>query len=98
MLLIGSQAAKFHYPFFRRPKDFDFIASIPEVEHFKSLVKYKDISNHEKKVKLEVELDKPTFFEFDLIEHCTSSKILYMMKNNVYSKNKHFNIVYQVRI
>ena len=63
---------------------------------FKSLVKYKDVSNHEKKIKLQVELDKPTFFDLISTEHCPSSKMLYMMKNKFYSKNSNFNMVYQI--
>jgi len=96
MLLIGSRATKFHFPFARNPKDYDFIARIQEVDHFKSLVKCTDISTHEKKVKLRVELDKPTLFEFELIEHCASARQLESTHFNFYKNDKQLGIVYRV--
>lgn len=77
MLLIGSRAAKYHFPFFRKPNDYDFIASEVEVKHFLSSFKHKDISSHSKKIRARVQLERPITFEFDLIDHYESSNLLY---------------------
>lgn len=77
MLLIGSRAAKFHFPFFRKPNDYDFIASEVETRRFLSNFKHTDISTHSKKIRARVELERPVTFEFDLIEQYLSSRLLY---------------------
>lgn len=76
MLLIGSRAAKYHFPFFRKPNDYDFIATKSEVKDFLSNFKYTDISTHEKKVRARIDLGRPTTFEFELSEHYESSNLL----------------------
>lgn len=97
MLLIGSRAAKHHFPFYRRPKDYDFIASKHEIDHFLSSQKWKDISSHEKKVRARIVInDKPTVFEFEVTEKMPSGKQLAMIPNNVYRKDTDLDIVYQV--
>lgn len=77
MLLIGSRAAKYHFPFFRKPNDYDFIASEAETRRFLSSFKHTDISTHSKKIRARVELERPVTFEFDLIEQYASSKLIY---------------------
>lgn len=84
MLLIGSRAARFHYPSARKPRDFDFIASKIEVEAFLSNFKYKDTSSHEKKVRALVEVKgEKVSFEFELAESYgyPSTTLIYM--NNI---------------
>lgn len=78
MLLIGSRAAKFHFQEFRKPKDYDFIATTKEVDRFLRRFPHRDISKYEKKRRAEVNLgNKKAIFEFDLVEHCPSSQILF---------------------
>ena len=77
MLLIGSRAAKHHFPFFRRPMDYDFLALKPEVENFLSNYKWEDLSSHDKKIRARVELDRPTIFEFELADQSKSAEMLY---------------------
>lgn len=95
MLLIGSRAAKYHFPFYRKPKDYDFVAYKPEVEDFLSNFNYKDISTHDKKIRAKVDLDKPTIFEFELAEKIPSSNELYYM-SGTYFKDTNLNLTYKV--
>lgn len=78
MLLIGSRAARFHFPSARKPKDFDFIATPEEVKDFLKNFSYKDISSHAKKVRALVNVhgEKVTF-EFDLTTSYVSSQFIY---------------------
>lgn len=78
MLLIGSRAAKFHFPNFRIPKDYDFIATSKEVDRFLKRFPHKDTSKHANKRRAQVEInDNIISFEFDLIETYPSSNILF---------------------
>lgn len=97
MLLIGSRAVKHFFPFYRRPKDYDFIASAHEVDHFLSNYKWKDISSHEKKIRARITInERPVVFEFELTEKSPSGNLLAMVPNNVYRKDSELNLVYQV--
>jgi hypothetical protein len=85
MLLIGSRAARFHYPSARKPKDFDFIATKSEVHKFLKNFKYKDTSSHEKKIGALVDVHGlKVSFEFELAEAYGyySSKLLYLNNLN----------------
>lgn len=78
MLLIGSRAARFHFPSARKPKDFDFIATPQEVKSFLKDFAYTDVSSHAKKVRALVHLHgQKVTFEFDLTDSYASSKYLY---------------------
>lgn len=73
MLLIGSRAAKQHFSSFRQPKDYDFIASWPEVESFLNQYEWKNTSTHEKKIRARVKLPHMVkSFEFELTEYSPS--------------------------
>jgi hypothetical protein len=78
MLLIGSRAARFHFPEFRKPRDYDFIATAQEVDDFLSKFKYTDTSSHPKKRRARVVMHGYKLsFEFELVEHYPSSELIY---------------------
>lgn len=78
MLLIGSRAARFHFPDARKPKDYDFIATSQEVDQFLSKFDYVDTSTHEKKRRARINLDGLRIsFEFDIAERVPSSNLIY---------------------
>ncbi len=78
MLLIGSRAARFHYPEFRTPKDYDFIATRKDVESFLKSRRYIDNSSHDKKIRAKVWIGSERIqFEFDLVESYKSSEYIY---------------------
>lgn len=96
MLLIGSRAAKYHFPFSRKPKDYDFIASEVEVREFLSHFKHQDVSTHPKKIRARVELDRPTSFEFELTDTgATASSICYRRGHTDFEDSK-LNTSYQI--
>lgn len=97
MLLIGSRAAKFHLSHFRTPHDWDFIGTTYEVDQFLNNFSYIDTSNHEKKRRAIVTInDRKLNFEFDLIEHYPSSKIIYENDNQFDSSSSLLGISYRV--
>lgn len=78
MLLIGSRAAKFHYPEFRKPKDYDFIATRKQAETFIKNYKHVNNSSHDKKIRARVTIgNKIIQFEFDLVESYDSNRLIY---------------------
>lgn len=78
MLLIGSRAAKFHYPEFREPKDYDFIATRADVESFLKSRRHKINSTHGKKIRAKLFVgSKLTQFEFDLVDSYKSNEYIY---------------------
>jgi len=78
LILIGSRAAQYHFPNFRKPKDYDFIATSAEVDNFLSKFKYKDTSKHANKRRALIELNGiKQSFEFDLVEAYPSNKLIY---------------------
>lgn len=97
MILIGSRAAKFHLSHFRTPHDWDFIGTTYEVDQFLNNFSYIDTSNHEKKRRAIVTVnDRKINFEFDLIEHYPSSKIIYENDNQFDSSSSLLGISYKV--
>lgn len=87
MLLIGSRAARFHFPSARKPRDFDFIATSEEVKEFLKNFSYKDTSKHAKKIRAMVDLHgEKASFEFDLTTSYRSSFILHEC-DRVFEKN-----------
>jgi hypothetical protein len=84
MLLIGSRATKYHYPFTRKAMDYDFIATRAEVTAFlvNAIHSYKLISDNDKKVRIKMMLDKPTIFEFELVSGYPSSNLIFNVKHN----------------
>lgn len=78
MLLIGSQALFYHFPNFRKPKDYDIITTSPELKEFLNNNSYKELSSSSKKKRYKIILNnKPNSFEFELIEDYPSSNIIY---------------------
>lgn len=97
MLLIGSRAVKHHFPFYRRPRDYDFIASRHEVDHFLSTRKWKDASSHDKKVRARINFDdRAVMFEFELMEKSQSAQQLFAAPGHTHRKDSELGIVYQV--
>lgn len=97
MLLIGSRAAQYHFPDFREPKDYDFIATKLEVEAFLSKFKYIDTSKHNKKRRALIEINgKRKSFEFDLVEVYPSNKLIYENDFNYGTYNPDLKISYAV--
>lgn len=96
--MIGSRAAKHHFPFFRRPNDYDFIALKPEVDDFLSNFEWVDEGSTHKKIKARIKLDTPTLFEFELAhEHGSSADLLYYNKaESVYHKDDKLGLIYKV--
>jgi len=97
MLLIGSRAARFHYPDFRKPKDYDFIATRKDVESFLSTREHVDNSSHDKKIRAKVKVgSKVIQFEFDLVESYASSQFLYQADLDFGAFDKKLGISYGV--
>lgn len=97
MLLIGSRAAKFHFPNFRRPKDYDFIATSKEVDRFLKRFPHKDTSKHINKRRALVEINNSIIsFEFDLIEAYPSSNILFKCDKNYEYHDPIFGFSYRI--
>lgn len=97
MLLIGSRAARFHFPEFRKPKDYDFIATTAEVDGFLSKFKYQDTSSHPKKRRAKVDVHGYKLnFEFELVEHYPSSALIYKNDMTAGHADKLLGIVYRV--
>ena len=97
MLLIGSRAAKFHYPSFRKPKDYDFIATRQEVEAFLSRHKYVNNSSHDKKIRAKVFIDSRLIqFEFDIVDAYPSNLFLYTEDLNYGTYNDQLRMSYGV--
>lgn len=97
MLLIGSRAARFHFPEFRKPRDYDFIATSQEVDDFLSKFTYQDTSSHPKKRRAKVDVHGYKLnFEFELAERYPSSALIY--KNDMTSGyiDKQLGIAYRV--
>lgn len=97
MLLIGSRAAKFWYPEFRTPKDYDFIATSQEVDNFLSKFSYRDTSSHSKKRRARVEVHGYKLsFEFELAEHYPSSNLIYKNDTTIRNTDNLLSITYGV--
>lgn len=97
MLLIGSRAARFHYPEFRKPKDYDFIATTREVDSFLNNFSYRDTSKHSKKRRAIVDLaGHDISFEFDLVEHYPSSNLLYKYERHFHKHDSLLGIDYHI--
>lgn len=97
MLLIGSRATQFYYSDARSPNDYDFIASNDQVDDFLRDLKWKDTSSHPKKRRAKVLLDgKKLNFEFELIEHYPSSKLIYEKSIQRQTYNSYLNREYYV--
>lgn len=97
MLLVGSRCAKLLYPEFRQPKDYDFIATTQEVDQFLSQYSYQDTSTHHKKKRAKINLNgRPVSFEFELIEHYPSSKLIYEKNKVSLHKDKVLNTKYHI--
>lgn len=96
MLLIGSRAAKYHFPFSRNPSDYDFIASKVEVEEFLSHFKHQDVSTHPKKIRARVELNRPTSFEFELTDTGPSASSICYRKGHTDFEDLKLNTSYQI--
>lgn len=97
MLLIGSRAAKIHYPEFRQPKDYDFIATSKEVDSFLSKFSFVDTSKHEKKRRARASVRGAKLnFEFDLVEHHESSKLIYKKDWGHWHQDNYLGVIYQV--
>jgi hypothetical protein len=97
MLLIGSRAARFWYPEFRKPKDYDFIATTKEVDDFLSKFTYQDTSSHPKKRRARVDVHGYKLnFEFELVEHYPSSAIIYKNDTTIHNYDNLLGIEYVV--
>lgn len=97
MLLVGSRAARFHYPEFRKPKDYDFIATRQQAESFLANHRYIDNSSHAKKIRAKVFIDKrPYQFEFDLVEPYHSNRVFYEDDLSFGTYDKRLGISYGV--
>lgn len=77
MLLIGSRAAKYHFPDFRQPKDYDFLGTEKETYQFLLSFNHRIISSKERKIQAKVELEAPTLFEFELVKENNSASDIY---------------------
>jgi len=74
LLLIGSRAAKIHFPDFKYPRDYDFIASRVEAGDFLSLHKHEILPSHPKKIRARVKLGGHNKqFEIEIAEDIPSS-------------------------
>lgn len=96
MLLIGSRAARFHYPSSRKPKDFDFIALRSEVKEFLKDRNYQDTSSHEGKIRALIDIQgEKVSFEFELIGSYgyISSRELYLQNYLPETATKHDKIL-----
>jgi hypothetical protein len=97
MLLIGSRAARFHFPEFRKPKDYDFIATAQEVDDFLSKHNFTDTSNHPKKRRARIDMHGYKLsFEFDLAEHHPSSELIYRNDQAMLHRDDRLGISYHV--
>lgn len=97
MLLIGSRATQFYYRDARNPSDYDFIASNQQVDDFLKDLDWKDTSSHAKKRRARVLLDgKKLNFEFELVEHYPSSKLIYENSLQRRTYNSYLNYSYYV--
>lgn len=97
MLLIGSRAARYWYPEFRKPKDYDFIATSQEVDDFLSKFTYQDTSSHSKKRRAKVDVHGYKLnFEFELAECYPSSALIYKNDTTVHNKDNLLGITYGV--
>lgn len=97
MLLIGSRAARFHYPEFRRPKDYDFIATRSDVESFLKTRRHKINSTHAKKIRAKVLVGSERIqFEFDLIDSYHSNRFIYQDDLKFGTHDKRLGISYGV--
>lgn len=69
LLLIGSRAARHHFPFFRRAKDFDFIGTREEVNEFLARYDHTITKQIPKKICARVRVgQRSNSFEFELID------------------------------
>src|SRR5713101_1397485 len=85
MLLVGSRAARYHYPDFRKPRDYDFIATYAATETFLSNFPHVDTSNpkHSAKRRARVELHgQQVNFYFDIVERCPSSELIHQQEQD----------------
>ena len=97
MLLIGSRAARFHFPEFRKPKDYDFIATSQEVDDFLSKFNYTDTSSHPKKRRANIHMHGYKLsFEFELAEHYPSSELIYKNDTSVSHRDDKLGLTYSV--
>lgn len=97
MLLIGSRAARIHFPDFRKPRDYDFIATNQEVDQFLSKFSWVDTSSHEKKRRAKVtHLGYKLNFEFELAERYPSSNVIYNNDQSVSFEDKQLGATYHV--
>lgn len=97
MLLIGSRAAKFWFSEFRKPRDYDFIATTAEVDEFLSKFSYQDTSSHAKKRRAKVDVHGYKLnFEFELVEHYPSSALIYKNDKTFLRYDKLLGIEYGV--
>ncbi len=97
MILIGSRAAKFHFPEFRKPNDYDFIATSQEVDDFLSKFSYQDTSTHDKKRRARVDVHGYKLsFEFELAECYPSSNLIYKNDMTAGHMDQRLGIAYRV--
>lgn len=76
MLLIGSQAAKFHFPEFSHNRDWDVIGTISEIANWVKTYKQEIISYkyNENKTKISIKTQNRKF-EFEIVEPNSSSEL-----------------------
>lgn len=79
MLLIGSRAAKYWFPRFRKPKDWDIICSLDELVTWQKENKglLETLIPNEQLTKFKARLKDKSSIEFELIEKRDSSKLLW---------------------
>lgn len=68
LVLIGSRAARYHFPFFRKAKDFDFIGTREEIDEFLARYKHTITKSIPKKICARVYVGvRSSSFEFEIV-------------------------------
>lgn len=97
MLLIGSRAGKIHFPDYRQPHDYDFIASREEAHKFLENFEHNIEPSHPKKIRAKVKLPRRAkTFEIEIAEEIPSSAALVDLNKNNFYEDKELRYSYNV--